>query len=533
MNNFHLDLTKFKRVGSDKKSTTLQHDNGHKLILSHANLDQDKLSALSKLPELKEENGGSPRRFAEAGTVTPDPAPLEVEPVSPDDSEQPAQAPAEPTPEAPAQPAPAPAQPEAPAPPENQPPEAAPAEPTPQAAPPLSPQQQAEKGTQEAFKPGSQNVFANPVAGFQHLQQQDAALAYDLANSHIHAKTMSELFGEKDTLGKIGTVFSMLVGGMGSSILHEENPAFKAMQNQISQDLEAQKQNINNKQTLLGLNRQRFGDLETALHATRVQMNIKALNDMGKIVASKTPGSKEWVDANNALATASQFFDMSNQNINTQIAAKQAFLHQFQNQNSGPEGAFQAQQSALRATGDPRYIKMAEQADERHVPGLDGKTTLPIPQERRNALDAMNVLDNKAADLLAFAKAHKFTKDPLKRIREAAIGAQKAEEMVNFYNGSIQPGGALTQGRMAWLDKQINKNPTSIWQDVSGNNDRLQEIQNSNSQRRATMLKGLGFTGQIPGVAQGAQSPQGGSQEMRTINGMQYQKVDGGWKKVK
>ena len=49
MGNIKLDLNQFKHVKSDGKSTTLQHKNGHQLILAHSALNKDSQAQLKAL----------------------------------------------------------------------------------------------------------------------------------------------------------------------------------------------------------------------------------------------------------------------------------------------------------------------------------------------------------------------------------------------------------------------------------------------------------------------------------------------------
>jgi hypothetical protein len=181
------------------------------------------------------------------------------------------------------------------------------------------------------------------------------------------------------------------------------------------------------------------------------------------------------------------------------------------NGSSNSDQAFQQRQNGLIALG-PQGQERADFEQQRHmsgVPEVAGQlANRPVPEETRGQVQAMQVLGDKGRDLLAFAQAHKGTIDP----KNLQVGAQKAEEMMNYYNNSIK-GGVLTQGRLAWLDKQISKNPTSIFQDVLGNNAKLQEIVNSNDNRKNLLLKSVGFN---PKPASQSQP------QYKTVNGVKY-----------
>lgn len=54
---FKIDMKKFKKVASDNKSTTLQHEKGHKIIIAHKALDPKVRQQLDQLPHF--DNGGA------------------------------------------------------------------------------------------------------------------------------------------------------------------------------------------------------------------------------------------------------------------------------------------------------------------------------------------------------------------------------------------------------------------------------------------------------------------------------------------
>ena len=64
------------------------------------------------------------------------------------------------------------------------------------------------------------------------------------------------IFAKKDTLGKIGTMFGLLIGGAGAGLAHQPNMLMEMMNNQIKNDLQAQEQSSLNKQSFLKINQQ-------------------------------------------------------------------------------------------------------------------------------------------------------------------------------------------------------------------------------------------------------------------------------------
>lgn len=90
---------------------------------------------------------------------------------------------------------------------------------------------------------GHQPPAQNALQGYA----EDMAFHQDLNNGQIQPETYHSLFAKKDTLGKIGTLFGLLLSGAGSGLAHQPNAVMDMMDNQIKNDLEAQKTNQGNK----------------------------------------------------------------------------------------------------------------------------------------------------------------------------------------------------------------------------------------------------------------------------------------------
>lgn len=136
-------------------------------------------------------------------------------------------------PASPAQVAPAPQQPVA------QDPAVAPQDPAPTAAPATAPAPSNEV-TIRGNRPPAENAMQRTA--------ENLAFYDDLQNGQIHPKTYSDLYEKKSTLGKIGTLFGLLVSGAGSGLAHQSNAVLDMMNKEIERDLEAQKTNQSNKQ---------------------------------------------------------------------------------------------------------------------------------------------------------------------------------------------------------------------------------------------------------------------------------------------
>ncbi len=87
----------------------------------------------------------------------------------------------------------------------------------------------------------------------QEMNAHDLALQSDFQKGHIKPETYESLFAKKDTLGKIGTLFGLMLSGAGSGLAHQPNALLEMMNKQIDNDLQAQKSSNENAQNWLRL----------------------------------------------------------------------------------------------------------------------------------------------------------------------------------------------------------------------------------------------------------------------------------------
>lgn len=223
-----MDLSRFKKIASDGKTSTLRHSKGHEVKIAHAGLTD----------KMREHIKSMPVHLAETGEVQAmdetDQEP-EVQDIAP--QEQPAAA----------------AEPLAP---EGSPPEQAQVPtPGPAAIPPkpihneddaVSPENTVVVTGQRPQKTTAQ------VA--QEMNAHDLAFQQDLAKGYIKPKTYQDLYAknsdgtERGTLAKIGTIFGLLIGGAGAGLEHQPSALLGMMDKEIERDLDAQKQSNSNTQ---------------------------------------------------------------------------------------------------------------------------------------------------------------------------------------------------------------------------------------------------------------------------------------------
>lgn len=299
MSKLPMDLSKFKKVASDKHTSTFRHYAGHEIKIAHNKLSSKLRDQLGKLPIQKTKT----QKFDDGGVTKPteldemtsalnpfqgDSAMMQSDhdaamaslPTTPDDQATPDQAPTAP----------------------DVPPMAA----APSADMAMSDQsspdpygsmgaiqqqiagaqkvgagQQAEAqavGAQGAQNAAQEQAFQQQTAtglnayhnARQNLVDESAKTKADIAAGHIdpnkYLKSMS-------TGGKIATGIGLIFGGMGAGLTHGPDLAFKGLQDNIERDIQSQRDELGKKQSLLSHNLQQTRDLDEAYGRTRMQTN--------------------------------------------------------------------------------------------------------------------------------------------------------------------------------------------------------------------------------------------------------------------
>lgn len=515
-----MDVSKFKKVSSDGKKTVLKHPRGHEIVIAHDAVSPSTRKQLHALPGYA--SGGSvddgsdstpPQQF---GPIRPNPTimervnnalslPGEQEDEAQKQWEQGRTADEAKMASAIPQAQPAPAAPysssaEMPQEPDRSLAEVSPADTS------MAPQEQPEAAAPEAqTEPPKSSIQAsniNPAdtqaaeqdktaaqnyqKGFedyhrenaQKLGAEDAAWQHDLQNGHVTPETYQSLFAKKDTLGKVGTLFGLLVSGMGSGLAHQSNAVMDAMNKEIENDFNAQRQSKDNAQNFLKLHQQQALNESTiklqgkqgqlteaeskkalaeaniqAQAAALMKANRTALHDQVLKVQAMPPGPMK-SQAEAALALLSSSVDAKNSNIADMYAGKLAMANMITGGNAGgaPNTTF------LKAV--PGMEGVSSDIEQKMVPGF-GQAAVPVPQETRQQLMAQKQYDQKAREYVNFAKQHANNWSNLnlaERQRVANQGGAMAANLQSLYRNKIK-GGVYKKGEQEFIQQIIPDQP--------------------------------------------------------------------------
>ncbi len=588
-----MDLSKFKKMTSDKASTTLRHPDGHVIKIAHHSLNAKMREELNKLPIHKAE-GGQVKHYAEG---TPDePVTSENLPTDSKPQDQSAPAPQVVAPQAPvvinvgAQPiqAPTPVS-AAPIAPETPTPAPAAAAPMPQIAAPQAPEAPVQSALEPVAAPEAQaqapaQVPEAPVqapvaapqapeAKTQELEQKpmnqdikDEAIAWenDLNNGHITPKTYSEMFASKSTLGKLGTLFGLMIGGAGSGLTHQPNAVAQMMDNEINNDLAAQTKSKDNAQNYIRLNQAhqlnqaqikkmvqegKLTDSQASLITADAKIKVYAQSQIEMLQSTfhsfveKTNMMPEGAQKEMAKQTLATLYSKVGEKINN-IADQAAGAAEynkliFGNGNGGGSGGseegFQKKMSGMRMLG-PQGEMRAKDIEEKHFPGLKGQASIPLTGEDRSKINSGMDFDQKLHRFMDWTKNHSGDLSPSDRNAGQAL----ASELQGAYRQATA-GGVYKEGEQNFISKLIDSTPTKFFNSVRVL-PQLKAIAGENQAKVNQLVKSKGFQGysnpamhsSYADVKRSATSgASDSSSEIRTMNGIEYKKVNSGWQRVK
>lgn len=510
-----LDYSKFKKIASDKKSTTLRHKDGHELTIAHGNLSSQHRDALHKLPMSKEVKffvdggtaesekssedkslaksfgeaiGSAGRRVAApiaqgvkdtydaysrlgqgvsqgasdlasgisqgAGLETPPSAPVQAPPNIAEDAPQSIP---EPSPTL----APSPPQPV------TQEPAAVPPQATPESSTAQTEEQVAAKDLRAESKAVTPEQAAADAKGF--MANERAAFEEDLAKGHIQPKTYQSYFHDQSTLGKIGAVFGMFLGGVGGGLTGQPNAYLETMDKLIQRDLEAQEKSNSNAQNWYQTRLKHMEVMNDGRKLTleeKKQARAMAESDMLestfhnlKLKASGNPSSPEVQKAQAALAAIYPVIQTKINNIQDLAAGAVAY--------SKTAAGMTANMSQGQKDVDQQYAKdytkwISEDKTSAEA-ALNQLEEAKAALQKNHSLSGglTGVLPERLTSSEVLAQRRRILKAGLPALK-ATFGGQLSDSERKAYLESIYNEKADAKTNIAGLDDFINKVRTDM-----------------------------------------------------------------------
>lgn len=389
----------------------------------------------------------------------------------------------------------------------------------------MDPSSPAQAGGENQMPTQMSQPEPQPVDLQEHLKQQyaqeDMAFQHDLNNGHITPKTYSNLmFDGKSTLGKIGSIFGVLMAGAGAGLLHQENAAFKLMDNIIQRDVDAQVKSKSNAQNFVQMNQQRLMNQtarqvqQAGIQLTQQQQKALEINNLQSSATlsymmiarsalkeqadkmAKMPEGPLKQQAAQTLALMGTVADAKTADLAALAASKTALLHQTMegegNKSADPEQAFREQQRMLRISGQD---KIAEDNEARHLPastGVVGMASRPLNDRDREKLDSGNEYHKALTRFINWTEKHSGSLDPRRRNE----GETMAAELQGKYREATH-GGVYKDGEQNFISKLIAEKPAVFFNKIRVL-PQLKALEQTNLAKMNDASRSMGFKGYHP-----------------------------------
>lgn len=372
----------------------------------------------------------------------------------------------------------------------------------------------------------------------QNLAQEDAAWAQDLKNGHVTSENYHDLFNKRSTLGKVGMLFGMLMSGAGSGLSHQSNALLESMNNEIKNDIDAQKTSKTNAQNFIRLGQQqklneaniaqtgaqtRGLNVQNAVNSdalARMRANRVALQEQINKVKNMSTNDPQYPAAEKALAMMGQGVDATNYSLGQAAAAKSAFFDMMggQNNGQGSEQQFQNQENWMRMTGND---KLADDKESKHFPGIQGQASVSISPADRDKLNSGITFQNQLGRFIDWTKNHSGDLNP----SDIAEGKALSNGLSSAYRDAIG-GGVYKSSEQDFIGQSVDPDPTKFFNKVRVL-PKLNAVQRDAAAQLDQKAKSLGFRGYGGAPAQ-PQPSQSSQAQTKTVNGITYKRGPNG-----
>lgn len=294
-------------------------------------------------------------------------------------------------------------------------------------------------------------------AAYKQEADQEAAHTFqDLLNGHITPKTYKSLYNEESTLGKIGTIFGLLLSGAGGGLSGQPNAVLEMMNKEIDRDLDAQRKSVEGAQNFYQMNIQKELNAANITKAQAETMGVWKDIERKALENSKTQ-----------LELSSMHHLMTKANLlppadKARAAAAISGIQGAVAQGIDKRNTRAAEQQALRALGHlgmvPGAQNIADANDARYVPGV-GEAGIAVPESVRKELGSHQALEDAGKSLLKYSKTHT---NLIKGTPEYNAGVTKAEAFRQTIRAGLL-GTVYRDSEDGLLKKFMDSNPAGAF----------------------------------------------------------------------
>lgn len=352
---------------------------------------------------------------------------------------------------------------------------------------------QAELGAAKNIQ-GSEAVKAD-LYGQQAKQMQDMRAKYEQYGNDLHAKfdDLSQQVSQgkidphnwwdsKSTGSKIMTGIGMLLVGAASGAGGHPEMINNVINQAIDRDIDAQKANLQNKNTLLGKYMEMYNSLPQAEAAARLTMSA-GLEGLINQQAAKTNSQNavlaaQKANADRRLALLPQMEG---------LAKAQMMIGMYGSMGRGQpsssqEQAYQQHMQQMRMMNP----ELGKDMEAKYLPGV-GIAAKEVPQDMIQKLAAGKDLSNKLQNLENFAKQHQGTVLDRATVTQGQVLAADAQQAARVAGHQ----GVYKESDQKFLESMIDSDPTKFMASVR-TIPKYRTLRQQNESTMNTMYKSYG-----------------------------------------
>jgi hypothetical protein len=289
----------------------------------------------------------------------------------------------------------------------------------------------------------------------------------------------------KNTGQKVLTAIGMLFAGAGGGVAGHPEAASNLINKFIDNDIEAQKADINNKNTLLGKYMEMYNSVPQAENAARLTL--------GSAIEGQINQQASKLGSQNAQLAAQSANGALRQQLLPQIeglARGQVMSQMYGNMNQ-PNGGAQsgsAEQQYQDRMQNMRVLNpdLGKDMQDKYLPGV-GVSRVPVPDALREKLAAQSDLSDKLAKLELFANQHQGTvldRAIVNQGKTLAADAQQAARVAGHQ-------GVFKESDQKFLESMIDPDPTKFGAAIR-TLPKYKQLRDSNNSTMKTYFKSYG-----------------------------------------
>lgn len=315
-----------------------------------------------------------------------------------------------------------------------------------------------------------------------HLDSLNAETEQAIKDFKDHDIDYHRYLGNMSTGSKIQAAIGVMVSGLGAGLAGQSNQALDFINKQIERDIEQQKAQLGQKETLVGAYMKQFGNVHDAATMATNFLQMQAADQI-QLAASK---------AKSPLAQAALMNDRAK--IIAEIGQRNADLATKQmlgNVYNAP-GTQGSQQSDAQVRSTINYLRLAghedqaKQMEQHWVPGV-GVAGTEVPLAARDNITAKQILNNELMDFKTRIQRLGTIDKVDPRNPELNALKTKAAEIQSLYRNAIN-GGVFKKGEQEFIDTIIDSDPSKFFADIRVL-PKLDEVMKSNTSQLNVLKK--------------------------------------------